>query len=556
MGEKFRLVVTSLFVTFAMVLPACSANGDKAHHTHTYSEEWSSDETYHWHAATCEHTDKVKDKAEHTFTTQVVEPSFESGGYTIYTCSVCGYSYTGNETAQLQHHYSEEWSHDDNNHYHLCTDTGYETLKDGVAPHTFVDVVTYPTFETEGFTTHTCSVCGYYYIDTPTSQLPHNFEAGWQDDENNHWHACIDAGYETLKDGVAPHSYGEIITDTPATELAEGVGHKVCEVCGHTVSVSIDKLDHDWGEPTYVWSNDHSSCTAKIDSKNDTELTHVITETVDSTYSIITKAGCETNGAGRYSAHFVNEHFTDQVFDIVLEAIGHEFGEPSYEWASDYSTCTATRVCAHDETHVETETVAVTTDVITPVTMYDDGEVQYIAEFTNPAFARQVKNVILDATGTAEKLKFTIDPYDGHCSVSAKSTSIRGEVVIPSKYNGVPVSEIDDYGFKNCGHIISIVVPDTVNEIGYEAFLNCYRLTVVINKSSIIMSVGSHENGYIASYARQVISDPAYSRLSVDEAGNVTYNDGSDIWGIGYVGEDTDVVIPSTITKLSNMSLQ
>ena len=34
---------------------------------HSYSTKWSSNETYHWHAATCEHNDEVSDKAEHEF---------------------------------------------------------------------------------------------------------------------------------------------------------------------------------------------------------------------------------------------------------------------------------------------------------------------------------------------------------------------------------------------------------------------------------------------------------------------------------------------------------
>ena len=34
-------------------------------HTHTYSDKWSSDETQHWHAATCGHDDVKGDVAEH-----------------------------------------------------------------------------------------------------------------------------------------------------------------------------------------------------------------------------------------------------------------------------------------------------------------------------------------------------------------------------------------------------------------------------------------------------------------------------------------------------------
>ena len=59
-------------------------------HIHTYSEEWSSDETNHWHAATCEHTTEVKDKATHSFGEYVSN----NNGTKTRTCTVCGYKET------------------------------------------------------------------------------------------------------------------------------------------------------------------------------------------------------------------------------------------------------------------------------------------------------------------------------------------------------------------------------------------------------------------------------------------------------------------------------
>ena len=53
-------------------------------HTHTYSSEWSYDETHHWHAATCEHTNEKSDYAEHNFVKDEDE--------TVETC-VCGLSH-------------------------------------------------------------------------------------------------------------------------------------------------------------------------------------------------------------------------------------------------------------------------------------------------------------------------------------------------------------------------------------------------------------------------------------------------------------------------------
>ena len=53
-------------------------------HTHTFSSEWSYDETHHWHAATCEHTEEKSDYAEHTFVKDADE--------TVETC-ICGASH-------------------------------------------------------------------------------------------------------------------------------------------------------------------------------------------------------------------------------------------------------------------------------------------------------------------------------------------------------------------------------------------------------------------------------------------------------------------------------
>ena len=52
--------------------------GPSGTHEHTYSEKWSVDSEYHWHAATCEHTSEVSSKDFH---------SYGSDG----KCSVCDY---------------------------------------------------------------------------------------------------------------------------------------------------------------------------------------------------------------------------------------------------------------------------------------------------------------------------------------------------------------------------------------------------------------------------------------------------------------------------------
>ncbi|MCI8499809.1 MAG: leucine-rich repeat domain-containing protein [Clostridia bacterium] len=68
--KKFFVTFFSLLCVLASAvgLAACggSTEGGKPHE-HVFSSQWSHNETHHWHAATCEHTDEVKDKAEHDF---------------------------------------------------------------------------------------------------------------------------------------------------------------------------------------------------------------------------------------------------------------------------------------------------------------------------------------------------------------------------------------------------------------------------------------------------------------------------------------------------------
>ena len=75
MKKFISLIVCLLACVF--IFSACSKDEPVDEpHTHTYSDKWSFDQTYHWHAATCEHTDEVYGKSEHTIVNGV--------------CSVCG----------------------------------------------------------------------------------------------------------------------------------------------------------------------------------------------------------------------------------------------------------------------------------------------------------------------------------------------------------------------------------------------------------------------------------------------------------------------------------
>jgi hypothetical protein len=92
-----------------------------------------------------------------------------------------------------------------------------------------------------------------------------------------------------------------------------------CTVCHEEISretVTVPAIGHDWDAPTYEWAADNSTVTASHICKND--ASHVETETVETTYTVVTEPTLEAEGLGRYTAVFANEAFETQTKDVVL----------------------------------------------------------------------------------------------------------------------------------------------------------------------------------------------------------------------------------------------
>ncbi len=71
---------------------------------------------------------------------------------------------------------------------------------------------------------------------------------------------------------------------------------------------------HSYGDPTYTWSLDNSTCTAKRVCLLNSE--HVLEETVNSTYEVVTAPTYVADGLGRYTAVFPN--LPTQTKDVVI----------------------------------------------------------------------------------------------------------------------------------------------------------------------------------------------------------------------------------------------
>ncbi len=118
----------------------------------------------------------------------VVEPTCTEKGYTVATCSACNQEIKSNEVKALGHDYSVVLGNTAQEP--TCADAGKEADKQcsrcdavqtgveipATGVHTYHDVVTAPTCTEQGYTTHTCTVCGDSYVDTYVDMTEHTEE--------------------------------------------------------------------------------------------------------------------------------------------------------------------------------------------------------------------------------------------------------------------------------------------------------------------------------------------------------------------------------------------
>ena len=164
-------------------------------------------------------------------------------------------------------------------------------------------------------------------------------------------------------------------------------------ICGAQFNEVPFDPRHEWGEPLYTWTDDNSAVTAVRTCVY--EPKHRQTERVKTTVATTVSPGCESAGTLEYRAEFANPGFSPQARAVEIPPLGHSWGAPTYTWAEDYSAVTASRICANNPAHVETETVSTRSEVVIPATEEAVGQRLYTATFANPAFAAQTRPAVI-----------------------------------------------------------------------------------------------------------------------------------------------------------------
>lgn len=118
-----------------------------------------------------------------------------------------------------------------------------------------------------------------------------------------------------------------------------------------------------------------------------------------------------------------------------VRKLGHRWGRAHYAWADDCKTATANRVCKNDPSHVQSETVKTTAEVVKAPTCTRKGKTTYTARFESAAFATQKKTVAdIPATGHTP----VVDPavpatYTTTGLTEGSHCAVCGEVLVPQE---------------------------------------------------------------------------------------------------------------------------
>ena len=554
------LCIAALFVTLLLLLSSCEESGAGSTgkpdhgktHIHTFSAEWSSNDTHHWHAASCEHTSEVSDKAGHTFGDWITdqEATEETAGVKHHVCTVCGKT----ENAEIPklphtHKFNTEWSSDGTHHWHAasCEHTNEVSDKAG---HTFGDWITdqEATEETAGAKHHVCTVCGK----TENAEIPklphtHKFNTEWSSNDTHHWHAASCEHTNEVSD-KAGHTFGDWITDQEATEETAGVKHHVCTVCGKTENAGIPKLPHthkfsnDWsGDDIYHWhaaSCEHTNivtdmgkhvfgaddiCNICGKAKPIDERTFAYTvENGQATLISYTPLGKISptliipSTLGGYPVVRIGEvAFSNlkNIKEIVLPDSIIAIVKDAFKDCSDLTSITI----GNSVTSIGSSAFSGCTG-LTSITIPDS-----VTSIGSSAFS-----------GCTGLTSVTI----GNGVTSIGSSAFSGCTGLTSVTIGNGVTSIGDSAFSGCTGLTSITIPDGVTNIGNSAFSSCSGLTSITIGNGVT-SIGSRS--FIGCTRLTSITIPD----SVTSIGSEAFRNCTDL---------KSITIPDSVTSIGSRS--
>ena len=293
---------------------------------------------------------ELADPKGHSYAEEVIAPTCTSSGYTLHTCSVCGFNYRDSYVDKIDHSFdvavTEPTCSSSGSTKYTCVSCGYNytVYSADPLPHEYTyEVTVAPTCETEGEWLYTCTGCGDSFTQVASATGHRNLHL-----ENYKSATCLEDGYsgDSVCDACGKTIYyGSVIyangshdywstTVEPGCETL-GLRTYTCSACGDTYTEELPATGHH----TYLSNVQYANC--GVDGYTGDTVCYTCGKTVE--YGTVVPAtgahnygfydtiapGCETPGERSYTCDVCNHHYTEQ-----LEATGHNTSLQGYKSAS------------------------------------------------------------------------------------------------------------------------------------------------------------------------------------------------------------------------------
>ncbi len=332
---------------------------------------------------------------------------------------------------------------------------------------------------------------------------------------------CVAVGLTGCKKDKHIHAFDKQViteeykaTDATCTEAATYYYSCSCGEKGTETFAMGEALGHEYSEVGYNWMN--NVCTAKRICTR-TGCDHSEEETATITSTVTQQQSCEKDELTTYTATFNNSEFTTQTNVVKTK---DSFGGHTYSTEWTYSGTEHWHECSrcHDK-----------------------------KDKAEHSFANDICTVCSYAP--YEAFAFTLNK-DGNGYTLTKYSGTKQNVIIPSVYDGKPVSAIGNYAFAHCTELTSITIGNSVTSIGDVAFYGCTGLeTITVNKGNTKYHI--EDNCLIETESKTLVLGCKNSIIPID--GSVT-SIGN--YAFSYCEGLTSITVGNSITSIGNYAFR
>lgn len=239
--------IAAFIFAICLVMPAILLFAACGKHEHTFSSEWSTTDSQHWHACTDENCDEKSDLGDHNFVWVVkTEASVHADRVETGTCSIC--QYQKDRTIEGSGIHTWEWKANDTKHWEETTCEHETPLKRNEQDHTWES----KSDATKHWEQTTCT----QHDTIKRNEEAHTWE--WKADNAKHWQETTCEQGTPLKQNEQNHTWvytseGELThrrttncgAEKHATRIEPNIPHRYtdendvdCNDCGYVRSLT------------------------------------------------------------------------------------------------------------------------------------------------------------------------------------------------------------------------------------------------------------------------------------------------------------------------------